>query len=115
MFVALKAIIKHIYLKTTFLLFQKFKEKQIIIISSRPVQGKPAETTVADDAAEGDADTTTEATTYPDVSTYGKAREILTGEPYNLGKTSNKLKNAEAILATAAELGVSFPNLQLPD
>jgi len=93
----------------------KFKEKQIIISSSRPVPGKPAETTATDDTAEGDTDITTEATTYPDVITYGRAREILTGEPYNLAKTSNKLKNAESILATAAELGVSFPNLQLPD
>lgn len=94
---------------------EKFKERQIIISSSRAVPGRTTEATT-DDTADDVADTdNVKAISYPDVATFGKAREILTGEPYNLAKTSNKLKNAEAILATAEELGVSFPNLQIPD
>ena len=48
---------------------------------------------------------------YPEVTTFAQAKEILTGEPYKVGKTSTSLKSVEGILAKAAELGVSFPNL----
>ena len=85
----------------------KFISKQITISSSRPVPGIPTEQeNMTLDHLEG-----TEGTSYPDVTTFSKAREILTGEPYNLAKTSTRLKNAEAILATAAELNVSVPAL----
>lgn len=84
----------------------KFKEKQITISSSRPSPGMTTVTPATDEI---------EGLSYPEVTTFGKAREILTSEPYNLAKTSNKLKNAEAILATAAELNVSFPNLPNAD
>lgn len=48
---------------------------------------------------------------YPEVVTFAQAKEVLTGEPYKVGKTSNSLKSVEGILAKAAELGISFPNL----
>lgn len=92
----------------------KFKEKQITISSSRPSPGMTTVTPATDEIA-SETSNEGEGFSYPEVTTFGKAREILTSEPYNLAKTSNKLKNAEAILATAAELNVSFPNLPNAD
>ena len=48
---------------------------------------------------------------YPEVTTFAQAKEVLRGEPYKVGATSNSLKTAEGVLAKAEELGISFPNL----
>lgn len=48
---------------------------------------------------------------YPDVTKFREAQDVLTGEPWNLPKTSPELRSKEAILKIASELGVNFPNL----
>ena len=53
-----------------------------------------------------------EIVTFADVTTFRAAQAILTEEPYNVPKTSEEIKNKEAVLKKAAELGVSFPNLK---
>ena len=56
-----------------------------------------------------------EQTEYPEVTTFAQAKEVLRGEPYKVGATSNSLKSAEGVLAKAAELGISFPNLVIDE
>ncbi len=58
-----------------------------------------------------DAEKQEYAQEYPDVTTFSQAKEILRGEPFRVGPTNSSLKTAEGILAKAAELGISFPNL----
>ena len=48
---------------------------------------------------------------YPEFTTFAQAKEVLRGDPYKVGATSNSLKTAEGVLAKAEELGISFPNL----
>lgn len=48
--------------------------------------------------------------TYPEITDFTDARELLMNE-YGLSPQQIK-KNPEAVLAKAAELGVSFPNLK---
>lgn len=52
---------------------------------------------------------------FPDVTEFKQAKDILTGEPYNVGKTSKSLASPEGILAKAGELGISFPNLNVAE
>lgn len=51
-------------------------------------------------------------TDYPDVTTFRTAQAILAGEPYNVPKTSDEIRTKEALLAKAAELGVTFSALK---
>ena len=48
---------------------------------------------------------------YVDVTTFEQAKNVLTGDPYNIAKTSPTLSSPEAIFKQASELNVSFPNL----
>jgi len=48
---------------------------------------------------------------YPEVSDLNDAVSILRAKPYNVHHT--KLKNREAILSVAKDIGVSFPNLKV--
>jgi hypothetical protein len=48
---------------------------------------------------------------FTDVTTFGQAKNILTGDPYNIAKTSPTLSSPAAIFKQASELGISFPNL----
>jgi fructose-specific component phosphotransferase system IIB-like protein len=52
---------------------------------------------------------------FPDVIEFKQAKDVLTGEPYNVGKTSKSLASPEGILAKAGELGISFPNLKVAE
>lgn len=61
---------------------------------------------------EPDADAPTEKAVFADVTTFRAAKEVLTGEPYNVEKTSPEIRSKEAIFKKADELGVSFPNLK---
>lgn len=54
-------------------------------------------------------------TEYQEVTTFAQAREVLRGEPFKVGATSNSLKTAEGVVAKAAELGISFPNLVIDE
>ena len=56
-----------------------------------------------------------ELTELPEVTTFAEAKAVLRGEPYNVGATSNSLKSAEGVIAKAAELGISFPNLKIDE
>jgi hypothetical protein len=53
---------------------------------------------------------TSDTATYPEVTTYQEAKELLRKEPYNIPFQS--LGTPEKIVTKAAELGVSFPNLK---
>ncbi|NDV46096.1 hypothetical protein D0T49_03450 [Paludibacter sp. 221] len=52
---------------------------------------------------------------YPEVSTFQQAKDVLSGEPYDIPATSPDVSTPEKIFAKAAELGVSFPNLKKED
>lgn len=47
---------------------------------------------------------------FAEVSTVQQAREVLTGEPFNV--TGTKLPNKKALLEIAEELSVDFPQLK---
>ena len=79
---------------------RQFKEGKIVCIEGA-TEKAPATTTKTD----------FQPAEYPEVTTFAQAKEVLTGEPYKVGKTSNSLKSVEGIHAKAAELGISFPNL----
>lgn len=85
-----------------------FRSKQIVVTHTRENPNKTDEADDTDDAVEGVAD---EVTVYDEVTKFREAQEILTGEPYNVPKTSPDLRSKDAIKAKAEELGVSFPNL----
>ncbi len=52
---------------------------------------------------------------FPDVIEFKQAKDVLTGEPYKVGKTNKALTSPEGILAKAGELGISFPNLKVAE
>lgn len=62
----------------------------------------------AEDVAEEAAN---QITTFAEIDTFQEAKKILTAEPYNI--TRQSLTTPERILKKAAEVGVSFPKLEI--
>ena len=62
----------------------------------------------AEDVAE---ETANQITTFAEIDTFQEAKKILTAEPYNI--TRQSLTTPERILKKAAEVGVSFPKLEI--
>lgn len=56
-------------------------------------------------------ETANQITTFAEIDTYQEAKKILTAEPYNI--TRQSLTTPERILKKAAEVGVSFPKLEI--
>lgn len=52
-----------------------------------------------------------EPTVFDEVTSLAEAKDILKGEPYNVAY--QQLRGPEAIIAKAAALNISFPNLNL--
>ena len=64
------------------------------------------------EAAEGVAEeAANQITTFAEIDTFQEAKKILTAEPYNI--TRQSLTTPERILKKAAEVGVSFPKLEI--
>ena len=56
-------------------------------------------------------ETANQITTFAEIDTFQEAKKILTAEPYNI--TRQSLTTPERILKKAAEVGVSFPKLEI--
>ena len=91
--------------------FKKGKIKLVskVLIGTVEDDAQQAENTAGNEATvvAEDADTTPIAS-YPQVRNSQAAKAILMAEPYNIALSA--LGNKAAILARAAEAGVSFPN-----
>lgn len=81
-----------------------FEDELISVIGSVAVNKKAAK-------AESTKDDELGIVEYPEVTTFKAAREVLSGEPYNIPATSREISNAEKVFAKAEELGIRFPNL----
>ena len=75
-------------------------------------EGQDQKSEAGNTAKKIEADETDNLDTYPEVTTFKAAREILTSPPYNVPKTSKEISNKEKVFQKAAELGVSFPKLR---
>lgn len=56
-------------------------------------------------------ETANQITTFAEIDTFQEAKKLLTAEPYNI--TRQSLTTPERILKKAAEVGVSFPKLEI--
>ena len=64
-----------------------------------------------EDAKKVPEETANQITTFAEIDTFQEAKKILTAEPYNI--TRQSLTTPERILKKAAEVGVSFPKLEI--
>lgn len=71
----------------------------------------PEELEDAEDAKKVVEETANQITTFAEIDTFQEAKKILTAEPYNI--TRQSLTTPERILKKAAEVGVSFPKLEI--
>ena len=81
---------------------RQFKEGRIIVLSSTPTKEEPQKD-------EGNTGGGSDLTVIDSVSTYQEAKDLLRAEPYLVAHQA--LGTPEKILAKAAELGITFPNL----
>ena len=71
----------------------------------------PEELEDAEDTEKVVEETANQITTFAEIDTFQEAKKILTAEPYNI--TRQSLTTPERILKKAAEVGVSFPKLEI--
>ena len=71
----------------------------------------PEELEDAEDTENVVEEAANQITTFAEIDTFQEAKKILTAEPYNI--TRQSLTTPERILKKAAEVGVSFPKLEI--
>lgn len=95
--------------------FESGTEEEITLFFSDEEDEKTARKTSVPSASGTPAKKEFEPAEFPDVTEFKQAKDVLTGEPYNVGKTSKSLGSPEGILKKAGELGISFPNLNVAE
>lgn len=81
------------------------------LVNNVDAKKEPEELVNAEDVENKPVETANKVTTFAEIDTFQEAKKILTAEPYNI--TRQSLTTPERILKKAAEVGVSFPKLEI--